>query len=95
MTKEAEMLAFLDERVFNPVLSSSTASVSIKNGVRITRSRMEKRDAVGMLSYFWSAVQGTDRSIRFADMMKAEGFDRFEEILEDFRRKFDDAWVRR
>lgn len=95
MTKEAEIMAFLDDRVFNPVLTSATASTSVKAGVRLTRSRIEQRDAVGMLKYFWAAVHGTDKSIRFADLMKAEGFERFEEVLEDFRRKFDDAWLRR
>jgi hypothetical protein len=41
-----------------------------------------------MIRYFWAAVYGTEKSIRFADMMAAAGLDRFEEVLEDFRREF-------
>ncbi|MBE0601651.1 MAG: hypothetical protein IH607_07670 [Firmicutes bacterium] len=55
---------------------------------------MEQRDALGMVGYFWAAVKGTDRSVRFADLMKQEGFQRFEEALEEFRVKFDDQWLR-
>jgi len=45
-------------------------------------------NADGMIRYFWSAVHGTDKSIHFADQMAAAGLDRFEEVLEDFRRAF-------
>jgi hypothetical protein len=51
--------------------------------------RMEQRgNADGMIRFFWSAVHGTDKSIRFADLTAAAGLDRFEEVLEDFRRAF-------
>ena len=51
--------------------------------------RMGERDADGMRQFFWSAVIGTERSKGFAARMKQEGFDRFEETLEDFRERFD------
>ena len=40
-------------------------------------------------------MKGTERSIGFAAKMKAEGFDRFEEVIEDFRVRFDDDFLRR
>jgi hypothetical protein len=50
---------------------------------------MEQRPTeTAMLDYFWRAVRGTDRSIRFADMMAAAGLVRFEEVLDEFRRAF-------
>jgi hypothetical protein len=57
--------------------------------------RLEQRNAAGMVHYFWSAIIGTERSIGFAAKMKAEGFTRFEEVLEDFRLRFDDRFLRR
>lgn len=95
MSKEEEIMAYLNAHVFEPVLSSPTASERLKQGVRLTILRLEKRDAAGMLSYYWSAISGTDRSIGFAKLMKAEGYVRFEEILEDFRERFSDRWLRR
>lgn len=44
-------------------------------------------------NYYWSAVIGTDRSIKFTSLMKQEGFTRFEEVIENFRTKFDDKWL--
>ncbi len=94
MTKEQELMNLLRERVFQPVLDSSNASKELKSGVNLTISRMNQRDAAGMVMYFWSAVIGTERSIGFAHRMRQEGFSRFEEVLEEFRVRFNDAWLK-
>lgn len=60
----------------------------------MTIIRMNERDAKGMLQYYWSAIVGTEKSTKFAKMMKDEGFTRFEELLEDFREKFTEKWLR-
>ena len=88
-SKEAEIMAFLNDRVFQPVLASPTASERLKQGVRLTVTRMSQRDAAGMIHYFWSAVVGTERSTSFAAQLRREGFERFEEAIEEFRARFD------
>ena len=93
MTKEQEIMQFLHERVFDPVLNSPTASQKLKQGVRMTIVRMEQRDALGMVQYYWSAVTGTEKSIGFAKMMRAEGFTRFEETIDEFMERFSDLWL--
>jgi hypothetical protein len=93
MTKEEEIMQFLHERVFDPVLNSNTASTRLKQGVRLTIMRMDQRDALGMVQYFWSAVTGTEKSIGFARMMREEGFDRFEEAIDEFRVRFGNLWI--
>ena len=85
---------FLYENVFEPVLSSPNASKKLKSGVNLTIARMNQRDAAGMVQYFWSAIIGTEHSIGFAHQMRQEGFTRFEEVLEEFRERFNDAWLR-
>lgn len=57
-------------------------------------TRLRQRDARGMIHYYWSAIVGTVKSTKFAKLMKKEGFTRFEEILEEFREKFNDSWLR-
>lgn len=94
MTKENEIMNYLHEHVFQPVLTSSNASKELKSGVNLTITRMNQRNAEGMVQYFWSAVIGTERSIGFANRMKVEGFTRFEEVLEEFRVRFNDDWLR-
>jgi hypothetical protein len=95
MSKEQEIMDFLKGKVFNPILNSSNASISAKRGVRITIIRMEKLPASSMVKYFWSAIAGKGNAISFADLLKNEGFIRFEEVLEEFREKFTDAWLRK
>lgn len=94
MDKKQELMAFLHQHVFDPVLNAPTASKSLKSGINITIIRLNQRDAAGMIQYFWSAVIGTERSIGFADHMRKEGFTRFEDVLEEFRDRFNDAWLR-
>lgn len=93
--KEAEIMDFLHTHIFDPILQSPRASEKLRQGVRGTIMRMEQRDAAGMIQYYWSAIVGTERSIGFAALMREEGFSRFEEALEEFRVRFDDAFLRR
>lgn len=61
--KETAIMAFLHDRVFDPILTSAKASSALKQGVRLTIVRMNERDAAGMVHYFWAAIKGTDRAI--------------------------------
>lgn len=92
--KEQEIMDFLSDRIFGPILASPNASEGLKQGIRYTIMRMERRDAVGMVSYYWAAMKGTERSIGFAAKMRKEGFDRFEEAIDEFRVRFGDRFLR-
>ena len=94
MSKEDELMSFLHTHVFDPILNSPRASSRLKQGVRLTIMRLRERDAAGMVHYYWSAITGTERSIGFAQMMRDEGFTRFEEVLEEFRVRFGEDWLR-
>lgn len=87
--KEQEIMDFLHETVFDPILASSKASKKLKRGVRLTITRLEQLDANGMVNYYWSAIKGTQRSKGFAALMRKEGFEQFEEAIDDFRERFD------
>lgn len=93
--REREIMDFLREHVFDPVLASSQASADLKQGVRYTIMRLEELDAAGMIHYYWSAIVGTERSIGFAALMRREGFGRFEEAIDEFRARFNDHFLRR
>ncbi|KQQ17553.1 hypothetical protein ASF59_00055 [Methylobacterium sp. Leaf121] len=86
---EQAIMDFLQARVFQPILTSPTASERLKQGCRLTITRLEQRDAAKMVHYFWSAVVGTERSTSFAAQMRLEGFDRFEEVISEFRARFE------
>lgn len=94
MSKDKEIMDFLHDNVFNPILNSPNASKNLKQGVRYTIMRMNERDAKGKIQYYWSAIIGTERSTEFARNMREEGFTRFEEVIDEFRDRFNDNWIR-
>lgn len=94
MTKEEELLNFLHQHVFDPILNSPDASSTLKSGVRLTVARMQQRDAAGMIQYYWSVVMGTEQRTAFARQMREECFTRFEEIIGEFRDRFNDRSLR-
>lgn len=94
MTKEDELMDFLHQKVFDPILKSKLASAQIKSGVNLTIVRMNQLSAEKMVQYFWSAMI-TDNAIAFSKLKKAEDLPRFEDVFEEFRDKFNDAWLRR
>lgn len=94
MTKEEELMLFLHEKVFDPILNSKDAPANIKSGVNITIARMNRLSAEKMVKYFWSAL-ATDNAISFSKKVKAENLPRFEDVFEEFRDKFNDEWLKR
>lgn len=94
MSKEEAIMNFLNENVFNPILDSEDSSATLKKGVRYTIMRLNDRDAAGMIHYYWSAIVGTERSTGFARQMRDEGFTRFEEVIDEFRDRFNDTWLK-
>ncbi len=93
MTKEQEVMNYLHRNVFDVILSSKTASGKLKSGVKLTIGRMNQLSAEKMVQYFWSAL-ATENAITFSKLLKAEGMPRFEDVMEDFRDRFNDRWLR-
>ena len=93
MTKEQEVMDYLHRNVFDVILSSKTVSGKLKSGVKLTIGRMNQLSAEKMVQYFWSAL-ATENAITFSKLLKAEGMPRFEDVMEDFRDRFNDRWLR-
>lgn len=92
--KELQIMEFLHQTTFDPILTSSRASAKLKQGVRYTIMRMQERDAAGMIQYYWSAIIGTEKSKGFSAQMRKEGFSRFEEAIDEFRGRFDEKFLK-
>ncbi len=88
MGKKEDVLAYLNENVFDPILNSPKAPVLLKQAIRTSLMRMNGKDAEGIVSYYLEHMIGTDKPTKFAELMKSEGFTRFEEIGDEFKTKF-------
>jgi glutaredoxin 2 len=93
VTKEQELMQYLHEKVFDPILNSPNVPSEIRSGVNLTIARMNRLGAEKMVQYFWSAL-ATENAIKFSKRMKEEGLTRFEDVMEEFRDKFNDEWLR-
>lgn len=91
--KEQQIMDFLYETTFQPILDSTIASNELKQGIRYTIMRLNERDAAGMVHYYWSAIIGTEKSIGFSARMLNEGFSRFEDAIDEFRTRFNDRFL--
>lgn len=94
MTKEQEIMDFLHERVFDPILDSKNVPSDIKSGTNLTIGRMNRLNANQMVKYFWSAL-ATDNAMAFSKKVKSENLPRFEDVFEEFRDRFNDEWLRK
>lgn len=94
MTKEQELMQYLHNKVFDHILDSKKCPAKIKSGVNLTVGRMSRLSAEKMVQYFWSAL-ATENAITFSKHLKAEGLTRFEDVMEEFRDKFNDNWLRK
>lgn len=94
--KKKELMDYLNANVFEPAIAYGKANgiPQLSQGARYTRMRMSQLDANGVRSYFWSAITGTERSINFSKLMKANHVIRFEDVMEEFREKFNDEWLK-
>ena len=93
MTKEQELMIFLHDKVFYPILNSKSASKSVKSGVNLTIARMNSLNAEKMVHYYWAALS-TEIAIGFSKKLQAEHFTCFEDVLKEFRDRFNDAWLK-
>ena len=45
-------MTFLNERVFDPILRTPDTAEPVKQGVRLTITKMRQRDVLGMMQYY-------------------------------------------
>ncbi|AHF06849.1 hypothetical protein [Desulfitobacterium metallireducens] len=89
MTKEDEILDFLEARMFAPILNSPATSERFKKATRGLRLRLKQRDAQGMVQYFWNTVVDANaKHANYGRMCQNEKILEFEEVVNDFRVKF-------
>ncbi len=93
MSKEAEIMDFLDKNIFDPILCCPTLHKDIEQGVRRTIEYFRIQDAASMIEHYWKSIRGTDGSVAFSGLLKQHGFKRFEDVIDEFRVRFNEQWL--
>lgn len=94
--KQKEIMEYFDEKIFQPALSfaKENRNTTVLRGVNLTRARMSRLSSDKMITFFWHAIVGTDKSIKFSDILKENGILRFEDVMEEVRVKFDSKFLK-
>ncbi len=59
MSKEDELIDFLNKNIFDPILCCPHAHKNIEAGVHRTIESFRNQDARGMIDHFWKSIRGT------------------------------------
>ena len=94
MTKEREILTFLYNNFFNKLLSLESMTDGLKKNVEDNIRALNDRSAEGMIRYFWSNMAGEETKKVLGKRLEDEGFVEFDKVIEEFKIRFDDAWLR-
>ena len=95
MSKEEQVLSYLYDRIFLDVINSKTASKKAKNIVNKTIMCLKQLPLESMIQYVWNAVYEEDNNgDRANNILKQEGFTTFQDIIEEFKIKFDDNFIK-
>ncbi len=91
MKKENQIMNFLTEHIFNPILCSPVETNFMKKGVNITIAQMENMRADEMVRYFWSSIVGLERSTHYAKCFRKK---EFVDVANEFGERFSDEWLK-
>lgn len=94
MTKEQELLTFLYDNFFSPVLSSRKTTQELKKHIRDIMMAFKDRSADGMINYFWSTIAGEETRTLLEKRLEDEGFLEFEQVVDKFKMEFNEEWLR-
>ena len=95
MSKEEQVLNYLYDKIFLDVINSKTASKKAKNIVNKTIMCLKQLPLESMIQYVWNAVYEEDNNgDRANNILKHEGFTTFQDIIEEFKIKFDDNFIK-
>ena len=95
--KKQEVLNYLEKNVWSEAerVGIENKDIHLKQGIRLTRLRMSQLPtAEKIVHFFWSAVEGTEKSINFYEIMRQYNLTTFEDVFKDFRKRFNDDWLR-
>jgi len=95
--KKQEVLNYLEENVWSEAerIGVENNDKHLKQGIRLTRLRMSLLPtAEKVVHFFWSAMEGTEKSLNFYELMKDYDLTTFEDVFTDFRTRFNDEWLR-
>lgn len=93
MDKKQELLDFLQEELFNPVINSPFVSSELKYDFITILDTIKHFSAEGILLYFWNMMANDEVQMIFSNRLMDEGFYNYTELLGTFKNHFTYEWL--
>ena len=86
---------FLQKKYYpNIIKAQNENNKFVIKGENYTKMRLEQLSELGRFQYIWSAISGTDKSIKYYDKLYNEGYITFEcdKFINEFRKTFNNKF---
>ncbi len=93
MNKKEQLLNFLDENLFNPIILAPYVSSQLKKDFSHTREMLKDFSAEGILYYMWNTFANKDSEIIISNRLMDEGFKLYDQVLTTFKQEFSYEWL--
>ena len=93
MEKKQQLLNFLHEELFNPILHSPYASSQLKHDFEHTEQMLKDFSAEGILFYIWNSFANKEVEMILSNRLMDEGFHSYEHVLNTFKHEFTYEWL--
>jgi hypothetical protein len=92
MTKEEELIAFLHENLYDPILAMKDLSPDDRNEINRIIDEMNYLEARRMIQYFYNTLI-TYNEILYPRRNKKESVPDLNKIFEEIRTKYNGEWL--
>lgn len=93
MNKKEELLYFLQNHLFDPVLYSPFTSHELKYDFKSMLKMIQNFSAEGILLYFWTTMANEEVKMIFSHRLHEEGITDYDAILCQFKNRFTYDWL--
>lgn len=93
MTKKEELLYFLQDNLFNPILNSPLASSELKFDFSAMLASIKDFSAEGIVLYFWTTMDHQEVHMVFSERLYHEASLDFSNFIEAFKSQFTYDWL--
>lgn len=94
MNKKEELLTFLNQQLFDPILQSPYASDELKCDFQHMLTTISNFSVEGILIYFWTTMTNSEMQMIFSHRLEEEVSLDFHLFLNTFNSYFTYEWLR-
>lgn len=94
MSKKQQLLNFLNENIFDPIISAPYASSQLKDDFLSMKEMLKNFSAKGILSFVWTSLFNEENEVILCNRLVDEGLHCYTSVITTFKKNFSYEWLR-